>query len=98
MDLGLFQPFLKSKNWAKIVQKVKDNPLPFWSILPNFLTVWKQFKNQCKILWSHFKAFLECSKAFFNRFWKVQKWAKIVQKVKANPLPFWSILANISIF
>ena len=44
MVLGLFEPFLKKlfkngvENMAKIEQKVKANPLPFWSILAIFST------------------------------------------------------------
>ena len=34
----------------------------------------------------------------FAPFWKVKNMAKIEHKVKANPLPFWSILAIFSTF
>ena len=34
----------------------------------------------------------------FCRFKEVEKMAKNGQKVKANPLPFWSILATFSTF
>ena len=34
----------------------------------------------------------------FEPFFKSRKIAKIEHKVKANPLPFWSILASFSTF
>ena len=36
--LGLFKPFLKTWKMAKNGQKVKANPLLFWSILATFST------------------------------------------------------------
>ena len=34
----------------------------------------------------------------FKRLENVEKMAKIEQKVKSNPLPFWSIMATFSTF
>ena len=36
--LGLFEPFLKSWKNSENREKVKANPLPFWSILATFST------------------------------------------------------------
>ena len=74
---------------AKIEQKVKANPSPFWSILATFSTFLKLVKNKDYMLWNHFQPLLTSFLAFLNRFQKVEKTAKIQQKVKANPSPFW---------
>ena len=50
------------------------------------------------MLWNHFQPLLTCFQGFLNRSEKAKKMAKIEQKVKANPLPFWWILASFLTF
>ena len=59
--------FQKVENMAKIEQKVKANPLPFWSILATFSLFKNEFKNKGYMLLNHFQiadAFLTFLKGF----------------------------------
>ena len=83
---------------AKIEQKVKANPYHFGRFWPLF----QLFKNGSKTKAIPFRIIFNHSQRGFSSFWtvfkKLKKMAKIEQKVKANPLPFWSILATFSTF
>ena len=73
--------FQKVENMAEIEQKVKANPLPFWSILATFST----FKNGSKERLHALESFSTTPNVFlglFERFSKVENMAKIEQKVK----------------
>ena len=83
---------------AKMEQKPKANPLPFWSILANFFKFSTTVKKQTLHALESFSTTLNVFKAFLTCFQRVEKEAKIEQKVKANPLPFWSILATFVTF
>ena len=82
---------------AKIEQKVKANPVPFGRFWPLF----QLFKNGTKTKATCFESFSTTPNVIlglFEAFSKSGKTAKNEQKVKANPLPFWSILATFSTF
>ena len=79
-------------------QKLKANPLPSWSILANFFKFLKTVQKQSLHALESFSTTPDVFLAFLTCFQKVEKMAKIEQKVKAGPLPFWSILAIFLIF
>ena len=88
MVLGLFELFLKNSKMGKIEQKVKANPLTFWSISANISTFSKRFKNHCKIFWSNFNAFLVWFRPFSTVFEKFKNGSKWCKKLRLTPYHF----------
>ena len=83
---------------AKIEQKVKANLLPFWSIFCHFFNFLKTVQKQRLHALESFSTTPNVIFGLLKRFQKVEKTPKNEQKVKANPLPFWSIFATFSTF
>ena len=92
--LGLFEPF-----WTKwkIDQKWRKSKGLTLTILVNFghfLNFLKTLQKQRLNTFESFSTTPDVILGIFERFWTSWKKAKKGQKVKANPLPFWSIFAT----
>ena len=67
-------------------------------IYGHFFKFLKMVQKQRQTAFESFSTTPNVILAFLSRFKEVEKMAKNGPKVKANPLPFWSILATFSTF